>query len=317
MLSRTADHFFWMARYAERAENTARMLEVSYQTALLSTTDQYAEGNWRGVLEISELSDQYFATFARASATDVIDFMVQDPDNPSSMLSCVRAARENARAVRGVLPTEVWETLNATWLDMNKMLKGRVLQKDPVRLFDWIKLRSHLLRGVQVGTMLRDEAYHFTRLGTFLERADNTARILDVKFQRGTPHDSAGSQVDVSAEFYYWASLLRSLSGFEIYRRLYRDAISSRAVVELLVLREDMPRSLAACTGNMAKMVASLHDSPSHTTVKMAGRLYADLKYGSVSEIFAAGLHEYLETYLSRVNELGERISRDFLVPFK
>ena len=182
MLSRTADHLFWMSRYMERAENTARMLDVNYQSALLPQSEAVAELGWRGLLAISELTSDYTQRYGDIDAQKLMEFMVSDGENPSSILSCLRAARENARAVRGTLTTEVWETTNQTWLEFNKLLGGGELRRDPANVFEWVKFRSHLSRGVAVGTMLQDEAFHFVRIGSFLERADNTARLLDVKF---------------------------------------------------------------------------------------------------------------------------------------
>ena len=182
MLSRTADHLFWMSRYTERAENTARMLNVSYETALLPQSHAVAQSGWQGLLSISELLPTYTELHGEVTAQRVMDFMVKDKENPSSIVSCLSAARENARAVRGSLTTEVWETLNQTWLEVNRMLRDGEFERDPGQFFEWVKFRSHLSRGVTVGTMLMDEAFHFLRLGTFLERADNTARLVDVKF---------------------------------------------------------------------------------------------------------------------------------------
>ncbi len=242
MLSRTADHLFWMARYTERAENTARMLDVNMQTSMLPQSEQDAEQGWRATLGISELQSAYDHKYGSFHTRDVLDFMVRDPNNPSSILACLTGARENARAVRGTLTTEVWEIQNATWLDMQKRLKSNLLETDPSQFFEWVKYRSHLSRGVTLGTMLKDEAIHFIRLGTFLERADNTARILDVKF-----HGARDTSKDITQrDFYYWAALLRSVSGFEIYRKVYRDVITPERVAELLMLRGDMP---ATCPG--------------------------------------------------------------------
>ena len=182
MLSRTADHLFWMSRYTERAENTARLLDVNYQTSLLPQSTAMAQLGWQGLLKISELLPSYQALYGEITAANVMNFMVRDEYNPSSIVSCLKAARENARAVRGTLTTEVWETQNQTWLEVNRMLKAGEFERDPGQFFEWVKFRSHLSRGVTVGTMLMDEALHFMRLGTFLERGDNTARLLDVKF---------------------------------------------------------------------------------------------------------------------------------------
>jgi len=237
--------------------------------------------------------------------------MVRDPNNPSSILACLTGARENARAVRGTLTTEVWEIQNATWLDMQKRLKSNLLETDPSAFFEWVKYRSHLSRGVTLGTMLKDEAIHFIRLGTFLERADNTARILDVKF-----HGARDTSKDITQrDFYYWAALLRSVSGFEIYRKVYRDVITPARVAELLMLRGDMPRSLLACMDDVVENLKHIRNDVSADTERFAGKLHAELKFGHIDDIMKAGLHHTLTEFLENIYELGNRVSRDFLVP--
>jgi uncharacterized alpha-E superfamily protein len=316
MLSRTADHLFWMARYMERAENTARMLDVNYQMALLPQSADQAEQGWRGLLLISELTSDFHQHYAEVNSRNVIDFMVRDDANPSSIAACLRAARENARAVRGALTTEVWETENQTWLEFARQFAGGGFHRDPSALFEWVKFRSHLSRGVTVGTMLRDEALHFLRIGTFLERADNTARLLDVKFQTLTG-DFFGSAAKESQEvdFYHWSAVLRSVSGFEVYRKVYRNVIRPERVAELLILRPDMPRSLAACLLEVVANLQRVANDQSHETLRRAGRLQSDLEYGRIDEILSTGLHAYLTQFLDRVGDLGLGISRDFLVP--
>jgi uncharacterized alpha-E superfamily protein len=313
MLSRTADHLFWMARYTERAENTARMLDVNVQTSMLPQSAEQAQQGWRAVLGISELQTAFERKHAALQASDVIDFMVRDPANPSSIAACLTEARENARAVRGTLTTEVWEIQNQTWLDMQQRLDSDLLEQDPSQFFEWVKFRSHLSRGVTLGTMLRDEAVHFIRLGTFLERADNTARILDVKYH-GAKDGAAGEALS-QRDFYYWAALLRSVSGFEIYRKVYRDVITPARIAELLMLRGDMPRSLLACMEEVVQNLRAVRNDVSAGTERCAGRLHAQLKFGNIEEILAAGLHDTLTTFLQEIYELGNRISRDFLVP--
>ena len=311
MLSRTADHLFWMARYTERAENTARMLDVNMQTSMLPQSEQDAEQGWRATLGISELQSAYDHKYGRFHTRDVLDFMVRDPNNPSSILACLTGARENARAVRGTLTTEVWEIQNATWLDMQKRLKSNLLETDPSQFFEWVKYRSHLSRGVTLGTMLKDEAIHFIRLGTFLERADNTARILDVKF-----HGARDTSKDITQrDFYYWAALLRSVSGFEIYRKVYRDVITPARVAELLMLRGDMPRSLLACMDDVVENLKHIRNDVSADTERFAGKLHAELKFGHIDDIMKAGLHLTLTEFLENIYDLGNRVSRDFLVP--
>jgi len=209
--------------------------------------------------------------------------------NPSSIASCLKEARENARAVRGTLTTEVWETQNATWLEVQEKLASGMLEQDPGQFFEWVKFRSHLSRGVTLGTMLKDEAVHFIRLGTFLERADNTARILDVKFHSAKEIES-GKQL-MQRDFYYWGALLRSVSGFEIYRKVYRDVITPERVAELLMLRGDMPRSLLACMDEVVANLAEVRNDVSADTERLAGKLHAEFKFARIEDILQAGLH--------------------------
>jgi uncharacterized alpha-E superfamily protein len=316
MLSRTADHLFWMSRYTERAENTARMLNVVHETALLPQSAERAQEGWLGMLSISELIPAYTARHGAVTRDGVLDFMVRDGSNPSSILSCLRAARENARAVRGALTSEVWETQNQTWLEVNRMLAEGAFERDPGQFFEWVKYRSHLSRGVTLGTMLQDEAFHFLRLGTFLERADNTARLLDVKFHAVESEFHGLAPVrEHEADFYHWSAVLRSVSAFEVYRKVYRDAISPERVAELLILRSDMPRSLHASLREVVDNLAQVSNGHSADTERRAGRLLADLQYGRIDEILATGLHAFLTQFLDRVNDLGAGVSRDFLVP--
>ena len=316
MLSRTADHLFWMSRYTERAENTARMLDVNYQTALLPQSDAVAQVGWQGLLSISELLSTYTERYGAIQAREVMDFMVKDESNPSSILSCLGAARENARAVRGTLTTEVWETQNQTWLEVKRMLKAGEFERDPSQFFEWVKFRSHLSRGVTVGTMLIDEALHFMRLGTFLERADNTARLVDVKFHAlQSDFYGTASEKDQEYDFYHWSAILRSVSGFEVYRKVYRDVIKPERVGELLILRPDTPRSMHASLNEVVNNLELLTHDTTSETLRRAGKLRAELKYGRIDEILATGLHAYLTQFLDRVNDLGAHISREFLVP--
>ena len=322
MLSRTADHLFWMSRYTERAENTARMLDVNYQASLLPQTSEMALVGWQGLLSISELLGLYTQLHGEITPQKVMDFMVKDENNASSIVSCLKAARENARAVRGTLTTEVWETLNQTWLEVKRMITDGEFENDPGQFLEWVKFRSHLSRGVTIGTMLMDEALHFMRLGTFLERSDNTARLIDVKFhalQGGKMGQGEffGAAVDKDQEydFYHWSAILRSVSGFEIYRKVYRDVIKPERVAELLILRHDMPRSLHASLNGVVENLNLIATDASGETQRCAGKLRAELQYGRIDEILATGLHAYLTQFLDRVNELGAHISRDYLVP--
>lgn len=313
MLSQTADHLFWMARYTERAENTARMLDVRMQTALMPQSEKAAEQGWRALLEISELEGAFNERYDALTQKNVIDFMVRDPENSSSIASCLMAARENARAVRGALTTEAWETANGTWLEMQVQLKDEHFSEHPQQFLEWVKYRSHLSRGVTVGTMLQDEAVNFLRLGTFLERADNTARIMDVKFLAAKDHatvDPAGSP-----DFYYWAALLRSVSAFEVYRKVYRDVITPARVAELLMLNPNMPRSLVACMQAVVENLDAVRNDLSADTERFAGKLHAELRFARIDDILEDGIHAYLTRFLEHINELGIRLRNDFLMP--
>jgi uncharacterized alpha-E superfamily protein len=311
MLSRTADHLYWMGRYIERAENLARMLEVNQSMALLPQSQETEEQAWIASLTIFGFKELYQAKYESASAIDVLFYIVLDRDNPASIYNCLRAARENARAVRGTLTSEIWETINSTWLEMRVMGAHSIGELDTGTFFEWVKHRAHLARGVISGTMLHDLAWHFTWLGTHLERADSTARILDVKYHLLLPRgERAGGVID----YYQWSALLHSVSAFEIYRRVYRDLITPRRVAELLVLREDMPRSLLCCMSQVHSHLVAVANAQSAETVRRAGELQASLHYGRIEDIFSLGLHEYLTRFVDRVRDLGERVAQDFLV---
>ena len=197
------------------------------------------------------------------------------------------------------------------------MLRQVGFERDPSAFFEWVKFRSHLSRGVTVGTMLQDESMHFIRIGTFLERADNTARLLDVKFHALAGDYFGREQTDEAPEvdFYHWSAILRSVSGFEIYRKVYRNVIVPEKVAELLILRPDMPRSLASCMHGVVDNLRLVANEQSADTQRRAGRLRSDLEYGRIDEILATGMHAYLTHFLDRVNDIGAGISRDFLVP--
>jgi uncharacterized alpha-E superfamily protein len=300
MLSRTADSLFWMARYIERAENTARLLDVQRQAVLLPSA---------------------FAVQSAGYAQALSDLVV-DPSNPSSIVSCMSAARENCRIVRGTVNTEVWETVNSTWLELRTMLAKDRWRKDPTDLLDWVKMRSHLFRGLAIGTMLKDEAFHFMRLGTFIERADSTARILDAKFdleeearsERAAQGQSAESlSADGRADYYYWASVLRAVSALEIYRKVYRDSITPRRVAELLIQRADMPRSLLACLNEVCQNLDQVSGGEFGEPHRIAGRLKADLQYLRIDESFEKSIHVFLKHFLEQMYQLGTRVSHEYL----
>ena len=311
MLSRTADHLYWMARYTERAENLARMLEVNYRMSLLPQSAEIIEQGWTATLTIIGLIDAFKQRYEAVTPANAIAFLAFDRDNPSSIYSCLRDARENARAVRGTLTSEIWETLNSTWLEVRSMGMKPASEEELNNFFEWVKYRSHLTRGVIQGTMLRDEAWNFTWIGTYLERSDSTARILDVKYHLLLPR---GEKAGGATDYYQWSALLHSVSAFEIYRRVYRDLITPRRVAELFVLRDDMPRSLHRCMSQVYTHLTAVSNAGSAETERRAGELQASLHFGRIEDIFAMGLHQYLVQFLGRTRDLGERVARDFLV---
>ncbi|MDY0012462.1 MAG: alpha-E domain-containing protein [Rhodocyclaceae bacterium] len=312
MLSRTADHLYWMARYMERAENTARLLDVNYRLSLMPQPGDQMEKSWAATLRILGLDELYWEKFEEITPENVFEFMIFDRENLSSIWNCLRACRENAHAVRGTITSELWETTNETWLKMRDLTPSSWVDAEVSEFFEWVKYRSHLSRGVTIGTMLQDEAWRFTRIGTFLERADNTTRILDVKYQMLLP---AGEVEGGAADYYQWSALLRSVSAFEVYRKVYRDLITPSRVAELLLLRADMPRSLARCMHEVYQNLQKVANSRSAETERRAGEMEAALRFGRVDDIMRGGLHNYLVKVLARVQDLGSRIGNDFLVP--
>jgi uncharacterized alpha-E superfamily protein len=316
MLSRTASDLVWMSRHVERAENTARILDVTYRMSLLpyqvlEPGQEWAEP-WALPLVSSGLATSYYERYSELTADNVIHFMALDAGNPSSIYSCLRGARENARAQRGAITSEMWESLNTTWIEMRSMDFAGLKANGIGEFFELVKMRSHLFRGVTFGTMLRDEGYNFIRLATFLERADNTARILDVKYHTLLP---SASDVGGAVDYYQWGALLRSVSAFEAYRRIYRDIIIPRRVAELLILRDDLPRSLHACMNAIYEILQQLSDTDSLEPERLAGEIHAQLHYGRVEQIFALGLHEYLMEFLEKISTLGSEINSHFLAP--
>jgi len=309
MLSRTADHLYWMSRYTERAENLARLLDVTHQMSLVPKSVEAENQNWGAILALNSLEARFAESYDEINAENVLRFMVMDPNNVSSIYSCLRAARENAHAVRGTLTAETWESCNMTWIEVRGQRFEQITTAGIGQFFEWVKLRSAVIRGVTFGTMLQDEAHHFIRLGGYLERADNTARILDVKY-----HVLDGDDEETS-DFYQWGALLRSLSAFEVYRKVYRDVITPARIADLLILRLDMPRSLHACTKGLVRVLEAIKNGQSAETERLAGILHAHVHYARIDDILKDGLHEYLTDFMDRIYELGDGIGRDFLVP--
>ena len=310
MLSRTAEDLYWMARNMERAENTARMLDVSFRLSLLpSALDRDAQ--FEPILTIAPGDGTFYERYDELSYENLVRYVALDPENNGSIYSLMRNARENARARRASISSEAWESLNATWLQMQSFDFDEVRRWGYRDFFDWVKERSHLFRGVVFGTMLHDDGFRFLRLGTFIERADNTARILDVKYHVLLPDtEQVGGYVD----YYQWAALLRSVGAFRAYRRIYHDTIYPWRVAELLILREDMPRSLHHCYGIVLSTLDELAEKKPLECRRMAGQTHAQLCYGQIQAVFREGLHEYLTRFIENNRELGSQIQEDFLM---
>jgi uncharacterized alpha-E superfamily protein len=316
MLARAANNLFWMSRQIERAENTARMLDVTYRMSLLpyrvmEPGEKWAEP-WAVPLIITGLATGYYQRYSELSPENVLHFMVLDAANPSSIYSSLHDARENARSQRGAISIEMWESLNTTWLEMRAKTLADLHAGGISAFFDWVKDRSHLFRGVTFGTQFRDESYSFIRLGTFLERADNTARILDVKYHTLLPSvQDVGGAVD----YYQWSALLRSVSAFNAYRKIYRDVITPLRVAELLILRDDVPRSLHVCMNEIYEIVKEISDDERLEAERLAGEIHAQLHYGKTERIMQTGLHEYLMDFLAKLDDLNAELNKSFLAP--
>jgi uncharacterized alpha-E superfamily protein len=311
MLSRTADHLYWMSRYIERAESLARLVDAHYRMSLLPQSGDTLAQSLSATMTALHMERAYLDRHDAIEPRAVFEFVSLDRGYSGSIVSCLRSARENARAVRGSLTSELWETLNSTWLEARSLRTRHGARADIGEFVEWVKERSHLTRGVTIGTMLRDEAYHFTRIGTFLERADSTARIL-------TAHQSdlePGADAVAVPDPYEWSVLLRALSAFEVYRRVYRDVITPFRVAQLLILRDDMPRSLLRCCKEVYQNLQSVSNEQSQETERRAGEIHAMLHFTRMEAIIADGLPRFLQQFLARLRDLGDRIACDFLVP--
>ena len=306
MLSRVASHLYWMARYLERAENMARILDVGQLLALVS------RGAGEGAAAIEPLvitnSLEAFDASGRArTPEDVAGYLAWDGLHDSSIFNCLRNSRENARAVRADITTEMWEDINITWL---QLLQKRHQEHEPAdnAFFEWVKERSHLFRGITFATIRRDQPYHFIRLGTFIERADNTARILSVK-QLG-PSTASGNEV---TDFYRLSAVLRSVSAFEAYRDTYRDGVDERRVAELLILDPTLPRSLRFCFDEIVRILRLLPGATAKPARRLAATMQANLEFADVEEIYSPDYRAFLEEFLVQTAQLGDSVHQAYL----
>lgn len=311
MLGRTANDLFWLSRYVERAENMARLIEAGYRIALLPRAGDDNKQEWASTLESAGCADQYYAKHGTLSTRNVVDFLLFDISNPSSIHACLATARRNARAQRTALTREMWESLNGSWLEF-QAIRPDTLRPDALpRILDWIKERSAGYRGALMNTILRNDTYYFSQLGTFLERADNTARILDVKYYVLLPSMSMiGSGVDNAQ----WEAILRSVSAHRSYRWVYKDSYRSWRIADYLILNRAMPRSLRTCYAEIDDALDGLsalygEQKPCLETAKSTLAL---LEKGDIDTIFQSGLHEFLLEFIARNNRVGHEISEAY-----
>jgi len=299
MLSRVADSIYWMNRYIERAENYARLIDVHFQLNL--DPGAPSDGQWRPLIMITgdrELYERTRASFAG--------------DNSNSILQSVTAARENARSIREVISSEMWEQINSFYLMVRSPAARRQVHDDPHGFFDAVKNAAHLVRGVTDATMTHGEGWHFARLGRMLERADKTSRVLDVKYFILLPSvQDVGSPLDEVQ----WAALLRSITGLEMYRKRF-GRIDPRRVVEFLVLDREFPRAMLHCLEEARQSLHAISGSPlgsfRNAAEQRLGQLHADLAYARTDEIISDGLHEFLDNVQTRLNLVGDAVFDTF-----
>src|SRR3979490_701275 len=283
-----------MSRYVERAESLARLVDAHYRMSLLPHSPETLAESLLSTMKALHMEAAFKEKHKSIEPGAVFEFVSLDRDYGGSIYSCLRVARENARAVRGSLTSELWETLNSTWLDARAQVARRAASVDIGQFVEWVKERSHLTRGVTIGTMMRDEAFHFTRIGTFLERGDSTARILTAHQDDLVPGADAG----VVPDPYQWSVLLRALSAFEVYRRVFRDVITPLKVAQLLILRDNMPRSLLRCCKEVYQNLKSVANEHSAETERRAAEMHAMLHFSRMEEITAGGRPPSLEPRL-------------------
>lgn len=308
MLARTATDLYWLSRYVERAENMARLIDVGYRIVLLPRASESFHQEWRWTLESAGCLKAYLDRHGEFDTRAVIDYMLFDTANPSSIASCLASARRNGRAQRTALTREMWESLNGAWLEFSAIKPSSVTSNSLPELLDWVRSRSALYRGALLNTILRNDTFYFSQVGTFIERADSTSRILDVKYYHLLP---SAEMVGGGTDNYQWASILRSVSAHRSYRWVYKDQYKPLKIAEFLILNRQMPRSLRSCYDELNEALRDLailygarHDC--HATADATRDL---LMEADVQRIFQSGLHEFVQDFIGRNNKLGCEIS--------
>ncbi|WP_191923683.1 alpha-E domain-containing protein [Pantoea agglomerans] len=305
MLSRTASELYWMARYLERAENIARVLDVTNKLSMMPIRNG---GNHDLLvpLNLTSTSELYAETNPTLTMPNLVSFFALDSRNYSSIFSCLQMGWNNAHAVRGSLSSEVWECINATWIAMKSIRRQGIGSDGADAFFDWVKERSHLFRGAMFGTLLRSDAMHFIRLGTLLERADGTARLLEVKNRLMDIDD------DPVREYYRMDTLVQAVSAREAYHSIYKQPLSRETIAELMILRNELPRSLLACINDMVQQL-ELIGGRANQPRRLAHILHAELRFSSMKDLSRIGLNNWLEAFLAQLNEIAESIHHTYL----
>lgn len=311
MLSRVADSIYWMTRYIERAENLARFVDVTF--GLMLDVPHNSAEQWQPLVSTTGDEVWFAERYGAASREKVIQFLTFDSDYSSSILSCVRNARENARSIRETISSEMWEHLNHLYFTVLDASVDQDIVHSPRDFLDEIKLANHLFTGITDNTMSHGEGWHFVRLGRYLERADKTSRILDVKYFILLPKiEDVGTPLDDL----HWSAVLRSVSGFEMYRKRHRGIMPDR-VVGFLILDRLFPRSIMHCVNAANDSLHAISGSPIGTfwnsAEKRMGQLRSELAYTTVDDIMSAGLHEFLDSLQSKLNDVGAAMYETFI----
>ena len=312
MLSRTAGNLYWVGRYLERADFTARLIEATIRLAALPSSYGGATNAWDSALAATWMTRRHKE---RGLATDehaVGEFLTLDPTNPSSIRSCLEAARANARSVRTALTEEAWEAINTAWLEVSRF--GTLLDSRET-LGPLLEVAKHAIsafEGAAQRTMLRGDAFWFINLGAAIERADNSARLLDVKYHLLLPR---GETVGGSLDYFQWTTILRTVSAMTAYRWVYRDSVKPWLVADLLILNRQIPRSLASCYDEILRhldLLASVSGKrgPAH---RLASAGHVRLNQANIDGIFSKGLHQFLTSFIADNNRLGEAIAEQYL----
>ncbi len=309
MLGKTAGGLFWMLRYMERTENTARMIDAGLRISL--TRSSAAESEWKSILTATGLLADYSARYDEVIGAQVIDFLLRDKTNGGSVISAVETARMNAKLVRTALTREVFEAVNECWITLNELLANPVREQALPEVLQTIRQRAAFVRGALQGSMIRNDIYDFARIGTFFERADNVARIMDVKYYILLP---TIMHVGSAQDNVQWEAILRATSSVRAYQTLNDGEYNPRQIVEHLVLDKRLPRSLAFCYKKIADNLAYLESDygvrhPCHDMVEEINNRFATT---SLDEIFDTGLHEFLTAFVNDSQALGAQIERDY-----